>query len=120
MLATLQQHDWALSIDQYQAIERDLTGDRIGACDWWTLCQIFSLSCDSFSYGYCEREHLMRVRGAISDGKFLLPMTDKLNQRLATLAEQEKCEREMDEWRWRPGLTFQVGRQESPSNTVEW
>lgn len=119
VLAVLEQHERPLSIAQYRRIELDRTGDHIGACDWWMLCQVFSISCDSFSYGYCEREHLMRVRGSLADGKFLLPVSAKLTCRLDALAETEQRERELDELQWTTGLVFHLPKNHLRSEWLE-
>lgn len=119
VMAVLEQHERPLSIDQYRMIELDRTGDHIGACDWWMLCQVLSISCDSFSYGYCEREHLMRVRSSIANGTFLLPVSTKLNCRLDALAETERRELELDELQWTTGLVFQLPKNHSHSEWLE-
>ena len=119
MRRVLQSHDWSITDARYREIEADKTGWEIGAGEWWVLCQCLALFCDSLSYGYCQREHLMRVRRVIEDSEFLLRVTDKLKERIAALSDLEQREREQDEWRWTTGLMFQVPQGIAPAETVE-
>lgn len=88
----LNQQNSPISIRRFRVIEADKTGRRIGTGEWWVLCQCLGISCDILSYGYCEREYLMRVQCAIAAGKFLLPVTDRLKKRLVALVERERHE----------------------------
>jgi hypothetical protein len=115
----LQRQDWSVTDVRYREIEADKTGWEIGAGEWWVLCQALALWCDSLSYGYCQREHLMRVRAEIESGTLLLPMTDKLRGQLGVLVDIERREREQDEWRWSTGLMFQVAQGTARTEMVE-
>lgn len=56
---------------------------------WFHFCRLVHLDCDSITYGYCRRWHLVRVRGAIREGDYQLPVSPKLSAALAINERQE-------------------------------
>ena len=93
-----------LSLARYHVIENDMTGDKMGAVEWWALCKILGLDCDFFSIGYGARWHLMKIRASIRDCELQVPLRPALAGRLAAFETWDESRNQT--FYGRPGLRF--------------
>ena len=91
VVSTLRRSNRRIGLLRYWGIERDKQGRRVSAVEWWILCDLLCVSVDSVAFGYSERDHLLRIRGAIEQGTFPYTVTPVLRRKLEDLERQEQA-----------------------------
>jgi hypothetical protein len=61
---------------RFRCLTRDWAIEEVDVFEWKWICDVLHLPLDSISYGYWRREHRFRVGEAVSEGTYILPMTD--------------------------------------------
>ncbi len=91
LVSSLRRSNRRIGLLRYWGIERDKQGRRVSAVEWWLLCDLPCISVDSVAFGYSERDHLLRIRGAIEQGTFPYAVTPVLRRKLEDLERQEQA-----------------------------